>query len=369
MAFVRTGSRHTVTLSNDSVVHSFGQNLEGQLGLGHNQNIPLPSPIPNLPPIKLVACGYNFTVCVTYEGIMWSFGHNVYGQLGTGNNSSFNVPQQITDVPPVQLVACGADHTVIITNDSELWSSGNNDYGQLCLLNQVNGTKFQKTSFSDILKISTGYAHTLFQNKNGEIYGCGYNYHGELGLGHFETKQIIPTCIPKLPLDIIEFTCGYYHNLYLDSEGNVFSGGLNQCGQLGLSHVTNKNVLNQIINIPPIQTISCVGYSSYLIDFDGNVWSFGMNSDGQLGHGDTRHRNVPTKIDSLKNIKQISCGCSGCHFLAKDNQNTIFVMGFNENGLLGSEGGDSFFSPEEMDSQYFTIWGDVLQSRAKSARK
>ena len=79
------GLYHTITLSNDGTLHSFGYNGEGQLGLGHNKNVSLPTPIPNLPQISLISCGSRFTVCVDCKGFMWSFGDNNNGQLGTGN--------------------------------------------------------------------------------------------------------------------------------------------------------------------------------------------------------------------------------------------------------------------------------------------
>ena len=110
----------TITLSNDGTLYSFGSNQYGQLGLGHNHDVSLPTPIPNLPQISLVSCGYDFTVCVDCEGFMWSFGENNAGQLGTGNTTTFNVPQKIQDIPPVLSVSCGAEHTLIITTDSNL---------------------------------------------------------------------------------------------------------------------------------------------------------------------------------------------------------------------------------------------------------
>ena len=76
------GAYHTITLSNDGTLHSFGKNDQGQLGLGHNNNISLPTPILNLPKISKISCGTNFAVCVDCEGFMWSFGSNYAGQLG-----------------------------------------------------------------------------------------------------------------------------------------------------------------------------------------------------------------------------------------------------------------------------------------------
>ena len=364
------GFHHTITLSDDGVAHSFGRNHEGQLGLGHNNHVSLPTPIPNLPQINLISCGSRFTVCVDYEGFIWSFGVNDNGQLGTGNKTNFNVPQKLQDIPPVVSVSCGSNHTLIITNDSNLWSCGNNSYGQLCLGDTKNHyLKPQKTSFSNISKISAGYYHSLFQNDKGEIFACGQNRHGECGLGHFNHPQITPSLIPNLPSNIVQFICGYHQNLFLDSEGNVFSVGNNEFGALGIGYHAKKNELNKIPNIPLIKIISCVRSSCYLIDFEGNVWSFGFNEYCQLGHGDNTDTKIPKVISTLKDIQQISYGSCGLHFFAKNSQNQIFVTGYNNFGQLGTGDTHTVSIPEEINSQYSTIWRDEFYTRAKSARK
>ena len=40
------GAYHTITLSNDETLYSFGYNGKGQLGLGHNNRVSFPTPIP-----------------------------------------------------------------------------------------------------------------------------------------------------------------------------------------------------------------------------------------------------------------------------------------------------------------------------------
>ena len=82
------GTYHTVTLSNDGTLYSFGKNCrysgEGQPGLEYDNDVSLPTPIPNLPQITQISCGYNFTICVDCEGFVRSFGeNNNYSQLGT----------------------------------------------------------------------------------------------------------------------------------------------------------------------------------------------------------------------------------------------------------------------------------------------
>ena len=364
-----SGLEYTITLSNDGTAHSFGRNDKGALGLGHNNHVSVPTPIPNLPQINMISCGGCFTVCVDYEGFIWSFGENKYGQLGTGNKTNFNVPQKLLNIPFVLSVSCGSEHTLMITNDDKLWSCGRNDFGQLCHGDDEGRSKPQKTSFSNISKISAGYSYSLFQNNKGEIFSCGLNKYGACGLGHLNDPQITPSLILNLPSNIVHFVCGGSQNLFLDSEGNVFSVGDNYFGELGLGHNTNQNVLKMIPNIPPIKIISIVGGSCYLVDFEGNLWSFGCNGKGQLGHGDRKHKNTPKILDSFKDIQQISCGCSGRHFLAKNSQNQIFVTGYNHFGQLGTGDSESVSIPKEINSQYPNIWRDEFNSRAKSARK
>ena len=364
------GFYYTVTISDCGDVYSFGANKSGQLGFGHNGTVTLPLRIPSLSQIKQVSCGPDFTICVDYEGFIWSFGQNLYGQLGTGNTTNFDVPQQIQHIPPVLSVSCGYSHTLIVTNNFDLWSCGANENGELCLNNQESKKIFTKTSFSNIKKTSCGYYTSLFQNEEGEIYACGNNVAGQLGLGSFRDKFITPTIISNLPLSIIQFVCGYWHCLFLDSEGKVFSVGNNKYGQLGNGYHKKQNTVIQIPNIPPVQSISCGFHSSYFIDIEGYLWSFGSNGHGKLGHGDKIPRFSPTKIECLRDIKQISYGfCANGHFLAKDYENKIFVVGYNNSGQLGTGNTESSLVVEEMDSQYFPIWGDILQSRCKSARK
>ena len=360
-----SGHYHTVTLSDDGTAHSFGKNDKGALGLGHNDHVSLPTPIPNLPQIKQVSCGGYFTVCVDYEGFIWSFGDNGFGQLGTGNTTNFNIPQKILSIPPVVSVSCGSSHTLIITNDDNLWSFGDNNFGQLCHGDQKYRSKPHKTLFSNISRISAGFHHSLFQNNEGEIFACGNNMSGECGSGQFNLCQITPSLIPNTPSNIVQFVCGAGHSFFLDSEGNVFSVGNNYYGQLGLGHNRNQNELNKIPNIPLIKIISCVNASCYLIDFEGNLWTIGSNGYGQLGHGDNIHKNTPQIISTLKDIQQISNGC-GFHIFAKNSQNQIFATGYNDYGQLGTGDIRSVSTPKEINS---TIWRDEFYTRAKSARK
>ena len=354
-----TGDSHTVCLSEDGIVYCFGQNDKGQLGNDNNKQLQmLPLEISNLPKIKQISCGTNFTACVDEQGTVWGFGSNGFGQLGLENNRNQNYsPQKMPSIPPVQSIACGGLHILLITNNSDLWSVGNNIYGQLALQCKESKSKPQKTSFTNISKISAGNMHSIFQSQTGEIFGCGKNDAGQLGLQHCNSPQITISPILNQPSDIVDFCCGFDHNLFLDCHGNVFGVGFNRIGCLGLGNRKHQKLIQKIPNIPPIQTISCAGYSSFLIDFNGNVWVFGANAVGQLGLGTNSHVHVPTKNPNLKNINQISYGCSSNHFLAQDSQNKIFATGNNQKGQLGiGENTQNIQVPKELSSSQTSIW-------------
>ena len=269
-------------MSDDGTVYSFGSNYFGELGdknTSFETQVSPPRVIQNLPTIVQVFCGFKFTICLDEHGFMWAFGLNDYGQLGIlqkDTETSISTPHRITGIPPVKNISCGLEHTLVITNDDNLWSFGNNSFGQLCTGNKISHTKPKQTSFSNVSNISASGVFSLFQSNN-QVYGCGYNYFGQLGLDH-NKNQKMPCVIPDQPPNIVQISCGYHHSFLLDDQGNVFSTGKNNSGQLGIDTKDKlKLKLSQISNIPPIDTILCVADSSYLIDFEGNVWSFGDN--------------------------------------------------------------------------------------------
>ena len=158
-----TGENHTICLSDEGVLHSFGGNSNGQLGIGELERGEIKVTIPaqitkfyigtqifSLPIIKQISCGAYFTVCVDYDGSLYSFGENYSGQLGTGNTMQYNFPQKVQDIPPVASISCGIYHTLAITFVEDLWSFGANEYGQLCLGNQINQNTPQRTPFSNM---------------------------------------------------------------------------------------------------------------------------------------------------------------------------------------------------------------------------
>ncbi|CAG2119755.1 unnamed protein product, partial [Medioppia subpectinata] len=78
-------------------VFSWGYNGNGQLGLGTNANQPNPCRVTNLNGVVIqkVVSGNAHTLLLSDDGTIYSFGSNTYGQLGTGSKSNQTSPIKV----------------------------------------------------------------------------------------------------------------------------------------------------------------------------------------------------------------------------------------------------------------------------------
>ena len=60
--------------------------------------------------------GYHSLV-ITEDGSLFSWGYGKYGQLGHGNNSNLSVPTKISTLSNVVSIACGCYRSMAITGN------------------------------------------------------------------------------------------------------------------------------------------------------------------------------------------------------------------------------------------------------------
>ncbi|CAB3259025.1 unnamed protein product [Arctia plantaginis] len=80
--------------------------------------------------IVAVACGLHHTVLLTEQGDVLTFGSNQFGQLGAGDISAHHRIVRVR-VPRASSVAAGSNHTVVLTREGELYTFGNYQKGSL----------------------------------------------------------------------------------------------------------------------------------------------------------------------------------------------------------------------------------------------
>ncbi|XP_078088320.1 RCC1 and BTB domain-containing protein 2-like isoform X4 [Mustelus asterias] len=115
VATVACGQSSSMAVLDNGEVYGWGYNGNGQLGLGSNGNQPTPCRLAALQGIHVcqIVCGYAHTLALTDEGSLYSWGANAYGQLGSGVKSNQSCPVQIIVDREriVEIAACHSTHT------------------------------------------------------------------------------------------------------------------------------------------------------------------------------------------------------------------------------------------------------------------
>ena len=81
-----------------------------------------------------VSCGAEHTVCLTEDGGVFSFGSGQYGQLGHGSKSDEQLPRKIIELmgTEVSQIACGKKHTLaFVPTRGRVYAFGLGGSGQL----------------------------------------------------------------------------------------------------------------------------------------------------------------------------------------------------------------------------------------------
>ena len=189
---------HSMFLSSDGRLYTFGWDAAGQLGLGASENKIVDSKIVrtlhevsffNNKNIKDVALGNTHTLVLTTDGNVYSFGFNGNGELGRGyKDENFNGTPKLSVRGVSHINASNNRSIFITTNKNVIYSVGRNDYGGLGIGNNESESSLQKIDFFDknkinITKIASGYYHSLFLSEDGDVYAVGANNQGQVGYG------------------------------------------------------------------------------------------------------------------------------------------------------------------------------------------
>ena len=245
------GYQYTFILKNDGSIWACGYNDKGQLGLGNTTSkksfTKVTTNINN--DVKQVVCGYNHTYILKNDGTVWSCGYNKDGQLGLGTsdtNAHSTFTKVTTNISNVKQIACGGYYTCILKNDGSLWVCGANDEGQLGLNDTTDRTTFTKVT-TNVKQVACGYYHTFILKNDGSLWGCGNNERDQLGLNSTSSYISSFTKVTEnINNDVIQIACGYYHTFILKKNSSTWSCGYNIHGQIGLGDTTDRYIFTII---------------------------------------------------------------------------------------------------------------------------
>eukprot|EP00854_Cymbomonas_tetramitiformis_P014548 gene14548-17196_t len=135
---------HSCVVTADGELFMFGLNENGQLGCKNRATQLVPARLDAFESYKVVhaACGQMHTVVVTHQGTLASWGAAEFGQLGHGEAVGVELPHPRIIKGTAELrfaqVACGAQHTLALTTSGHVFAFGQGTFGALGLGDEEN---------------------------------------------------------------------------------------------------------------------------------------------------------------------------------------------------------------------------------------
>ncbi|XP_011501602.1 PREDICTED: Williams-Beuren syndrome chromosomal region 16 protein homolog [Ceratosolen solmsi marchali] len=250
------GRAHLLILT-DEGLFTLGNNGYGQCGrpiIGNENYVKskVVHCIPNVEGAKITAvtAGQDHSILLTENGEVYTFGWGADGQTGLAHYHNQYKPELVKgDLVGQKIVkvSCTADCVLALSDNGKVFAWGNSEYGQIptCKDNQqVNVATELKIyeKLGHIVDIAAGGSFCMVLNSSGIVYVWGF---GILGLGPEAQRVTEPTSIPSILFgtnisdpntSVAKIFCGISHLGALTADGQLYMWGRNKFGALGLGH-------------------------------------------------------------------------------------------------------------------------------------
>ncbi|SHK21757.1 Alpha-tubulin suppressor [Desulfatibacillum alkenivorans DSM 16219] len=350
------GGYHSLVAKSDGTVWAWGANPSGQLGIGTNKASHSPVQVMHksgapLNGVVKVAAGERHSLALTSQGEVWTWGDNSRGQLGDGFFYERRSPVKVRHIRTNPLInvldaACGGKHSLAVTSDGTVWAWGANNDGQIgdgTLKNRQNPRQVMRFGkpLDGVKAVAAGFAHSLALGVDGTVWAWGDNEFGQLGdCSDYDRKAPVQVMqsVDK-PLDnVVAIAAGRAFSLALTRDGEVWAWGNNDVGQLGMgpnnSFIRDPLPVRAANGVPlkGVRAVTANGRHSLALMNDGSVLAWGAGDRGQLGQGAQNHEDHP----ALASLHSVICLAAGrCHSLAVTENGAVLAWGDNQEGQLG----------------------------------
>ncbi|ETE69611.1 Secretion-regulating guanine nucleotide exchange factor, partial [Ophiophagus hannah] len=224
-------------------------------------------------------------------------GANSYGQLGLGHKNDVHLPKAVKpflfNQSCIKNITGGGGHSAVLTETGEIFFCGQNKDGQLGL-------------------------------GNGQIFTCGSNSFGQLGIPDISGRCTIPAMIKSLQDKVINIAAGLRHTVAVAENGSVFQWGIGMASQ-AKRMCQEKNISSFLRAKEPCK-----------VPDDGDLYVWGNNKHKQLLSKDSVVLE-PQKIEAHyfegEKIRRIWSGWT--HLVVQSETEKVFTWGRGDYGQLG----------------------------------
>jgi RHS repeat-associated protein len=288
------GGEHALMLKSDGTVWVWGNNSHSQqFGgavppyLGNADSDWNPSRVPGVLGAIAVAAGSYHSLVLKWDGTVLAWGENSNGQLGVGDTTVKGTPVVVTNLSGVTAIDGGEDFSMAVLQNGTVKSWGHNPSGVLGIGTagvSRSTTPTNVLTLTNAVGVACGYQHALALDANGNVWGWGHNGYGEVGDG-FTTDRYSPVRVTNLN-GVVGIAAGEYFSLAVKTNGSVWVWGRNNNGRLGLGNIGGSYFATPT-NISALSNICIVRAGSqqgYAVDTSGKLWLWG-NNGFKTGYG------------------------------------------------------------------------------------
>jgi alpha-tubulin suppressor-like RCC1 family protein len=297
---VSAGDLHLLALKKDQTLVALGDNSLGQLGIDDNTVGMVRTPRTVALAVRSFSASASASVAVTSDGRGYAWGDNGEGQLGLGRDQVLSTPVLLGE--SVADFSLAGSSAFAVARNGDLYAWGENSDGRL-----GDGTQRDR---ANPFKIGSGFVRVVSANlqtfalkADGSLWGWGANDFGQLGLGDTTAR---PTPV-KVGDGYTQVAAGAYHTLALKADGSLWAWGRNQYGQLGNGLFEQRT--GSQANATPVKIgdgfsdVMTGAHHSVALKADGTLWTWGWNDYGQVGDGSTTSRATPVQV--LNNVSRL----------------------------------------------------------------
>eukprot|EP00475_Leptophrys_vorax_P020823 TRINITY_DN2857_c0_g1_i1.p1 TRINITY_DN2857_c0_g1~~TRINITY_DN2857_c0_g1_i1.p1 ORF type:complete len:229 (-),score=55.92 TRINITY_DN2857_c0_g1_i1:11-697(-) len=177
---------------------------------------------------KKIATGWTHSLALTEEGVVFSWGLGLYGALGQGDNVPKHIPRAIETLESVTIVdiCCGVWHSAVVSDIGDVYTFGLNHHGQLGIgsSTSIAGVprlvEFSEDGGDDVVvkQIACGSRHTVAVTEDGALCGWGFNKKRQLGDSIKHEVVFKPTALlQNTAAKAVQVNCGHWTTAILIS--------------------------------------------------------------------------------------------------------------------------------------------------------
>ena len=272
-------------------------------------------------------------------------------------------------------VSASRYHTLVLRKDGTVWSAGDNGYGVLgnstntnydsssgntTTFNQVINSNDSTGYLQNIIAIATSNVNSYALTSDGEVYGWGYNYRGQLGNGTTSDAGYGITKVQGIS-EVMQIATGEQYLEMLKADGTVWGVGLNDYGELGTNDTGTRVTATQMLNadgtaLTGVKEISASNQQTLVLKEDGTVYGVGYNGYGQLGIGNTTEKILNlTQVLTAKDTpitKAKHINTSNCATMITTEDNSLYVTGRSySKSLFGTADGNVLYASKVQEDK------------------